>query len=73
VVLTLRQYALADHVLDDLVAPLSPSWYQMGSVVLFLLNDIITVELQDIIRDQANTARQVWLALEGQFLRNREA
>jgi hypothetical protein len=73
VVLTLRWYALADHVLDDLVTPLSPLWYQMDSVVLFLLNDIITVEVQDIICDQANTARQAWLALEGQFLGNREA
>jgi hypothetical protein len=27
VVLTLRRFALADHVLDDLVAPLSLSWY----------------------------------------------
>jgi hypothetical protein len=39
--------------------------YQMDSVVLSWLNGIITVELQDIIRDQADTARQVWLALEG--------
>jgi hypothetical protein len=50
VVLTLRLYALTDHVLDDLVAPLSPSWYQMDSVVLSWLHSTITVELQDIIR-----------------------
>jgi hypothetical protein len=36
----------------------------MDSVVLLWLHDTITVELQDIIRDQANTARLAWLALE---------
>jgi hypothetical protein len=45
VVLTLRRYALADHVLDDLIAPLSPSWYRMDNVVLLWLHDTITVEL----------------------------
>jgi hypothetical protein len=30
----------------------------MDSVVLSWLNDTITVELQDIVRDQADTARQ---------------
>jgi hypothetical protein len=45
----------------------------MDSVVLSWLYGAITVELQDIIRDQVVPARQVWLALEEQFLRNREA
>jgi hypothetical protein len=45
VVLTLRRFALADHVLDDIVAPLPPSWYQMDNVVLSWLHDTITVEL----------------------------
>jgi hypothetical protein len=35
----------------------------MDTVVLSWLHDTITVELQDIIRDQANTGRQAWLAL----------
>ena len=51
VVLTLRRFALTDHILDDLVAPLSPSWVQIDSVVLSWLNGTITVELQDIVRD----------------------
>jgi hypothetical protein len=34
VLLTLQQFALADHVLDDLVTPPSPSWAQMDTVVL---------------------------------------
>jgi hypothetical protein len=33
----------------------------MDSVVLSWLHGTITVELQDIIRDQAETARQAWL------------
>jgi hypothetical protein len=45
----------------------------MDSVVLSWLHGTITVELQDIIRDQADTARQAWLALEDQFLGNRGA
>jgi hypothetical protein len=73
VVLTLRRFALVDHVLDKHVAPMSPSWVQMDSVVLSWLNDTITVELQDIVRDQADTARQAWLFLEDQFLGIREA
>jgi hypothetical protein len=73
VVLTIRRFALADHVLDEPAALLSPSWVQMDNVVTSWLHGTITVELQDIIRDQSDTARQVWLALEDQFLGNREA
>jgi hypothetical protein len=51
-VLTLRRYALADHVLNDLFAPTSPLWYLMDSVVLLWLHGTVTVELQ------------AWLALE---------
>ena len=49
--LTLRRYALADHVLDDNVTPPSPTWSLMDTVVLSWLHGTITVELQDIIRD----------------------
>jgi hypothetical protein len=45
----------------------------MDSVVLSWLHGTITVELQDIIRDQADTGHQAWLALEKQFLGNRDA
>jgi hypothetical protein len=45
----------------------------MDSVVISWLHDTITIETQDIICDQPDTARQAWLALEDQFLRNREA
>jgi hypothetical protein len=36
----------------------------MDSVVLLWFHNTITVELQDIIRDQADTSCQAWLALE---------
>jgi primosomal replication protein N len=73
VVLTLQRFALVVHVLDDPVAPQSPAWVQMDNVVISWLHGTITVELQDSIHDQSDTARQAWLALEGQFLGNREA
>jgi hypothetical protein len=73
VLLTLQCYALADHVLDDIVAPSSSTWSLMDTVVLSWLHGTITVELQDIIRDQANTGRQAWLPLEEQFLGNQDA
>jgi hypothetical protein len=73
VLLTLRRFVLDDHVLIDHDAPPPRSWCLMDSVVLSWLHGTITVELQDIIRDQADTARQAWLALEDQFLGNRDA
>jgi hypothetical protein len=45
----------------------------MDSVVLSWLHNTITIELQDISYDQADTARHAWLALEEQFLGNRDA
>jgi hypothetical protein len=73
VLLTLRRFVLDDHVLVDHDAPPPRSWCLLDSVVLSWLHDTITIELQDIIRDQADTARQAWLALEDQFLGNRDA
>jgi hypothetical protein len=45
----------------------------MDTVLLFWLHETITVELQDIICDQADLGRQAWLALKEQFLGNRDA
>jgi hypothetical protein len=45
----------------------------MDSVVLSWLHGTIIVELQDIIRDQADTSHQAWLTLEEQFLGNWDA
>jgi hypothetical protein len=73
VLLTLRRFVLDDHVLVDHDTPSPRSWCLMDNVVLSCLHGIITVELQDIIHDQADTACQAWLALEDQFLGNRDA
>jgi hypothetical protein len=72
VLLTLRRFVLDDHVLVDHDAPPPRSWCLMDSVFLSWLHGTIIVELQDIICDQADTARQAWLALEDQFLGNRD-
>jgi hypothetical protein len=69
----LRRYALDDHILDDVATPPSQAWSLMDSVVLSWLHRTITIELQDIIRNQADMGHQAWLALEEQFLRNRDA
>ena len=66
--LTLQRFAL-----DDTIAPLSPSWYQMDSVVLSWLIGTLIVELMDNVRKREGAARQAWVALEAQFLGNREA
>jgi hypothetical protein len=73
VLLNLRRYALADHILDDIITLPSSAWSLMDTVVLSWLHDTIIVELQNIIRDQAHTGSQAWLALEEQFLGNRDA
>jgi hypothetical protein len=72
VLLTLRWFTLTDHVLDDFIASLSPSWHQMDSVVLSWLTGTLTIELKGIVREQEGTAHQAWVALEHLFLRNRE-
>jgi hypothetical protein len=73
VLLTLRCYALADHILDDIVTPSSSARSLMDTVVLSWLHDTIIAELQNIIHDQAYTGSQAWLALEEQFLGNQDA
>jgi hypothetical protein len=73
VLLILRRYALDGHVLDDVATSPTPAWSLMDFVVLSWLHGTIIVELQDIIRDQEDTGCQAWLALEEQFLGNRDA
>jgi hypothetical protein len=73
VVLTLRRFALADHIHDEPTTPMSPSWVQMDIMVISWLHGTIIVVLQDIIPDRSDIARQAWLVLEDQFLGNWEA
>jgi hypothetical protein len=73
VVLTLRRYALDDHVLVDAsVAVQTPSWLRLDSIVLSWILGMISLDLHDLVRTSPD-ARRAWLALEGQFLGNAEA
>jgi hypothetical protein len=70
VLLTLRRYALDDHVLVDAsVAVQTPSWLCLDSIVLSWILGTISLDLHDLVRNSPN-ARRAWLALEGQFLGN---
>ena len=72
-VLTLRRYALDDHVLIDAsVAAQTPLWLRLDSVVLSWILLTISLDLHDLVRNSLD-ARRAWLALEGQFLGNAEA
>jgi hypothetical protein len=44
----------------------------MDSVVLNCISNSITPELHQVVRERGATARHLWLAIENQFLRNRE-
>jgi hypothetical protein len=71
--LTLRRYALDDHVLCDPtgVAP-AAAWVRLDSIVLTWIVGTISVDLHSLLRN-LHHARAVWLAIEGQFLGNAEA
>ncbi|XP_021309205.1 uncharacterized protein LOC110432736 [Sorghum bicolor] len=73
VLLTLRRYALDDHVLLDAVAAVqTASWLRLDSIVLSWILGTISLDLHDLVRNTPS-ARGAWLALEGQFLGNAEA
>jgi hypothetical protein len=71
--LTLRRYALDDHVLCDPtgVAP-TAAWVRLDSIVLTWIVGTISVNLHSLLRNIPH-ARAAWLAIEGQFLGNAEA
>ena len=73
VLLTLRRYALDDHVLLDTAGAVpTPSWLRLDSVVLSWILGTISLDLHDLVRNTPS-ARGAWLALERQFLGNTEA
>jgi len=73
VLLTLRRYALDDHVLLDTVGAVpTPSWLCLDSIVLSWILGTISLDLHDLARNTPS-ARGTCLALEGQFLGNAEA
>jgi hypothetical protein len=72
VLLTLRRYALFDHVLSDDTFVDVPAWDMMDMVVKSWLYDTILSELQDVTCQCGYTARATWLALENRFIDNQE-
>lgn len=50
--LTLRRYALSDHVLEDAIFPDVPSWVCMDSVVVSWLFNTIMSELMEFVDDR---------------------
>jgi hypothetical protein len=71
--LTLRRYALDDHVLCDPtgLAPIAV-WVRLDSIVLTWIMGTISIDLHSLLRSLPH-ARAAWLAVEGQFLGNAEA
>ena len=73
VLLTLRCYALDDHVLvDSPIEVRDVAWLRLDSVAMSWIFGTISLDLQDLVRTHGGTARQAWVALEGRFLGNAE-
>jgi hypothetical protein len=67
----LQRYALIKHVTDD--APSNDlGWIRMDSVVLNWISNSISTDLHQVVRERGCTTRHLWLAIENQFLGNRE-
>jgi hypothetical protein len=72
VMLMLQRFTLDDHVTIDTTSA-TPSWLRMDNVMRLWLLGSLSVDLQATVRERGSTARQVWLAIEDQFLGNRKA
>jgi len=74
--LTLGRYQLQDHVLQDRPARISPDWTRIDCIVWSWLYGTLSNDLVDIVLSKSahgSTARTTWLAIEAQFLGNKEA
>jgi hypothetical protein len=72
VLLTLRRYALDDHVLSDVADP-SVYWARLDNIMVTWILGTLSPELHEIVREPMETARQAWLAIEAHFLGNSES
>ncbi|KAL6624613.1 hypothetical protein ACP70R_031934 [Stipagrostis hirtigluma subsp. patula] len=72
VLLTLERYTFSYHVLSDDVHPNVPAWHLMDAVVLSWIFGTVTTELMETVRVRGGTAPAARLAIEEQFLGNRE-
>jgi hypothetical protein len=67
-----ERYTLLDHVNSDVASSTDLGWRRMDSVVLNRISNSITPKLHQVVRERGATARHLWLAIENQFLENRE-
>jgi hypothetical protein len=72
VLLTLKRYKLADHILFDTPPVNDPTWDRMETVVLSCIFDMITGELQYITKEHGVATHQIWRTIEHQFIDNSE-
>jgi hypothetical protein len=70
--MVLERYALLDHADSDVASSTDPGWRRMDIVVLNWISNSITLELHQVVRERGATARHLCLAIENQFLGNRE-
>jgi hypothetical protein len=67
----LQRYVLIKHITDDTPSN-DPGWIRMDNVVLNWISNSISTDLHQVVRERGCTARHLWLAIENQFLINRE-
>jgi hypothetical protein len=67
----LQRYALIKHVTDDTTSN-DPGWIRMDNVVLNWISNSISADLHQVVQERGCTTRHLWLAIENQFLDNRE-
>ncbi|KAL6654905.1 hypothetical protein ACP70R_008370 [Stipagrostis hirtigluma subsp. patula] len=70
---SVEKYALEDHDLSDVaVDDSNVAWWRMDATVLSWLYNTIASDLLEVIMDDEPIARSIWLALEQQFVGNKE-
>jgi uncharacterized tellurite resistance protein B-like protein len=67
----LQRYALIKHVTDDTLSN-DPGWIRMDNVILNRIINSISADLHQVVRERDCMAHHLWLAIENQFLGNRE-
>jgi hypothetical protein len=67
----LQRYALIEHVTDDTPSNNS-GWIRMDTVILNWISNSISADLHQVVQERGCTTRHLWLAIENQFLCNRE-
>jgi hypothetical protein len=72
VLLTLHRYALDDHVLSDVADPFV-YWARLDNIIVTWILGTLSLELHENVRETTETAHQVWLTIEAQFLINSES